>query len=91
MHVIISYDITDDHKRQKLFKYLRNIGLHSQKSFFECNMSHKNIKSLSNFVNSLELEGSDSVLVYHLCSKCSKNSYILGQGTKFEANDWEII
>ena len=38
MFVIISYDITDDKRRSRIFKALKNFGQWMQYSVFECDL-----------------------------------------------------
>ena len=83
MHVLIAYDISDDKMRNQFFKYLREKGLHSQKSVFECDMSLEDIKKVQYFADDLHLQAQDSVVLYPICKRCSSSVSILGQGTLF--------
>lgn len=91
MHTIIAYDISDNQTRQKFFKFLKEKGLHSQKSVFECEMKPEDIKNVQRFVASLEILPEDSVAIYPICKRCSEQVMILGQGIKFVQSDWMII
>ena len=43
---VISYDITDTKRRNKIFKVLKNYGEHKQYSVFECDISKKRFDAL---------------------------------------------
>ncbi|MBQ7585958.1 MAG: CRISPR-associated endonuclease Cas2 [Desulfovibrionaceae bacterium] len=91
MHTIVAYDISDNRTRNKFFKYLKEKGLHSQKSVFECEMDPVDIKSVQFFAASLSLEPQDSVVIYPICKRCSKHAMLLGLGLKFVQTDWMVI
>lgn len=91
MHVLIAYDISQNKTRQKLFSFLRERGLHSQKSVFECELSPETLAEIHSFIRSLKLEKQDSVLFYPLCRRCARQGLILGQGLKLIKSDWLII
>ena len=91
MHVLIAYDISDNVKRGKLFSFLKEKGIHSQKSVFECDMDQKTLKEVYYFSDNLQLDLSDSVLFYPLCKRCSRNITILGQGLKLVKTEWVIV
>ena len=91
MHVLITYDISDNRTRLKFFKFLREKGLHSQKSVFECDMSREEIGHVHSFARSLNLQEQDSVAVYPLCRRCSRRAILLGQGIRIVTTNWTVI
>ncbi|MBQ7608993.1 MAG: CRISPR-associated endonuclease Cas2 [Desulfovibrionaceae bacterium] len=91
MHVLISYDISDHKVRKKFFSYLREKGLHSQKSVFECDLEPEDIKQVHSFAQELDLEPQDSIVLYPLCKRCSSKASILGQGIRLEETNWIVI
>jgi len=80
MFFVISYDITDDRRRNKVAKCLENYGTRVQYSVFEiiCEKEKlwKILKELEKIINKTE----DSIRVYYLCDSCLKKIEILGQG-----------
>lgn len=90
MHVLVAYDISNNKSRTKLYKYLKDRGLHSQKSVFECDMQPDDIKKVYNYAKGL-MEENDSLVIYRLCKRCSKKACILGQGIFLVQQDWVII
>ncbi|MBQ9406139.1 MAG: CRISPR-associated endonuclease Cas2 [Desulfovibrio sp.] len=91
MHVLIAYDISDNRTRGKFFKFLREKGLHSQKSVFECDLDQQGIQGVRKFAASLNLQEHDSVAIYPLCARCSRRARILGQGIHLVRTAWTII
>ena len=91
MHVLIAYDISDNRSRRKFFNYLREKGLPSQKSVFECDMNREDIRSAHTVAKSLNLQAQDSVVVYPLCRHCSRRAILLGQGLRIAPADWTVI
>lgn len=91
MHVVIAYDISDNKKRLKLFSYLKEKGINSQKSIFECEMEQNTLNDTYRFSQSLELDMSDSVIFYPLCKRCTHHVAILGQGLELIKTDWLIV
>ncbi len=91
MHVLIAYDISDTKVRKKFFTYLKEKGMHSQKSVFECDLEPEEIESVRNYAADLPLQERDSIVLYPLCKHCSSKATILGQGIHFETTDWMVI
>ena len=70
MFVIVSYDIVDDSKRNKIADILLDYGKRVQKSVFECDLNEKNLKQMiKEILMCVNLE-KDSLRVYYLCSDC---------------------
>lgn len=91
MHTLIAYDISDNKTRTRFFKFLKEKGLHSQKSVFECEMKPEDVATVQRFVAALTLDPTDSVVIYPLCSRCSRKAILLGQGLHFVKTDWMVI
>ncbi len=75
--VLVTYDVTDNKRRNKLFKALKGFGIPVQKSVFECMLDDeaytKLIRKAPHFINT----GVDSLRIYRL----SKRSDTLNWGT----------
>lgn len=76
--IIISYDISDDKKRNKFSKYLCKFGHRIQYSVFEIDNSER---ILSNIMTDIEnkymkvFDQSDSVYIFNLSSSCKVKRY----------------
>jgi CRISPR-associated protein Cas2 len=71
MHVVISYDISDDKRRTKIHKMLKSYGQWMQYSLFECNdLTDPQYAKLRLRLNKLIKPDQDSVRFYFLCGCC---------------------
>ena len=91
MNTIITYDITENRRRNKLRKFLKELGIRSQYSVFECRLDSSEIQIIrrycSDHLNLLE----DSVRIYRVCSRCIGKAEVQGQGVSFSRLDWAIL
>lgn len=80
MFYLVSYDITDDTRRNQIAKALKDFGDRVQYSVFEClldeRLYHRMISRLSQLIQPDE----DSIRVYQVCQGCRQGIKILGQG-----------
>lgn len=70
MHVVITYDISEDKRRTKIHKVLSSYGQWMQFSVFECSLSAAQYAKLRNRLNKLIKAEADSVRFYFLCECC---------------------
>lgn len=91
MHVLVAYDISDSKTRGKIFAYLKEKGIHSQKSVFECELDSSSLHQIQKYMQGLQLGEKDSVVFYPLCKRCSGKCSILGQGLQLVQTDWLVI
>ncbi len=91
MIVLVTYDITDPRRLNKTHKFLKEFGLNTQKSVFECDIDEVALKRIRRFCKqSLDLS-SDAVRIYKICSRCMKKVSISGLGLKITQLDYMII
>lgn len=79
MTFLISYDVTSDKKRNKLSKYLEELGVRLQFSVFECNININKLKSIKSKIEEIINMNKDSVLIYQLCGSCSGKKIQIGK------------
>jgi len=79
MFVVVSYDIKDDKRRNKVCDELKNYGEHVQYSVFECDISQVQIKKLQTDLSKLINRRQDSIRYYFLCQKCLDKVVIQGR------------
>ena len=91
MHVVIAYDICCNRKRSQIFRILKELGINSQRSVFECELDAEEIRHLVGRLEEYITPESDSLLVYPLCSRCASGVHILGQGIPLIHTDWEVL
>ena len=80
MFFLISYDIEDDKKRNKIAKLLENYGTRVQYSVFECIISQKQIEEIKEEAKKITDSNTDSIRFYFICENCVKKINILGIG-----------
>ncbi|BBE31742.1 CRISPR-associated endoribonuclease Cas2 3 [Tepiditoga spiralis] len=78
MFYVVSYDITDNKKRNKIIKYLESYGVRVQYSVFEAELNETQLNSLKrNLKKSINLN-EDTIRIYPLCSECRKKIETIG-------------
>ena len=80
MYVMVSYDVVEDKKRNRLFKYLKDFGVPVQKSVFERDLSPEQLDRMVKGVERIIDLKSDKVRYYPLCKQCVGRVVISGWG-----------
>ncbi|MBE9063433.1 CRISPR-associated endonuclease Cas2 [cf. Phormidesmis sp. LEGE 11477] len=70
MHVVITYDISEDKRRTKIHKILKSYGQWMQFSVFECALTKTEYVRLRDRLNKLIRAEEDSIRFYFLCECC---------------------
>lgn len=68
--VVVAYDISNDRRRTRLHKTLRDFGTPVQYSLFECWLSAKALKRMQARVTKIIRPKKDHVRFYYLCASC---------------------
>lgn len=88
---LITYDITDPKRLKRMHKFLKEFGLNTQKSVFECDIDDNALKSIRRFCREeLDLDD-DQVRIYKICSRCINKVSISGLGLKITQLDYAVI
>ena len=91
MNTVVTYDISENRTRNRLHKFLKELGIRSQRSVFECRLDAHEVRQIRKYcLHNLDLE-KDSVRIYRVCSRCMKKAVVQGRGVKFSQLDWCII
>jgi len=91
MNTVIVYDIIDDKRRNRFRKFLKELGIRSQKSVYECRLDAKEIREIREYCRrKLDLQA-DAVRIYRVCATCMDKAQIQGQGVRFSRLDWVIL
>jgi CRISPR-associated protein Cas2 len=90
MFYIVSYDIPDDNKRNRISTLLLNFGNRVQESVFECIMDEVLHEKMTQSLYKLISE-EDSVRIYSLCANCEKLITVLGRGSITKDEDVYIL
>ncbi|MCD6220434.1 CRISPR-associated endonuclease Cas2, partial [Candidatus Calescamantes bacterium] len=91
MFIVISYDITDDRRRDRIAKTLENYGKRVQYSVFECNLDKPMLEMMIKEVSSIMNEDEDSVRIYRLCEECKGKIKLYGKGEVTREEDVYIV
>jgi CRISPR-associated protein Cas2 len=91
MNTIIVYDITDNKRRNRFRKFLKELGIRSQKSVYECRIDAREVREIRYYCQKkLDLDV-DAVRIYRVCATCMDKALIQGQGVRFSRLDWVIL
>jgi len=91
MIVLVTYDITDPKRLRKIHSFLKNFGLNTQKSVFECDIDDIALKRIRHFCRDTLDLATDSVRIYKICSYCMKKVTISGLGLTLTQLDYMIV
>lgn len=91
MNVLISYDISSNKKRAKLHRFLKEFGLNTQKSVFECELDEEGLKRIVSYCRVLINPCTDSVRMYRICARCLRKVRISGLGIKITQLEFMIV
>ncbi|MEW6457063.1 MAG: CRISPR-associated endonuclease Cas2 [Acidobacteriota bacterium] len=80
MFVVVSYDIVDDKRRNRVLNELKNYGNHVQYSVFECDLNKKQIENLQAELRRVIDGKEDSIRYYFLCGSCIERIEVDGKG-----------
>jgi CRISPR-associated protein Cas2 len=73
MYLVVSYDIHDDKRRNRIHKVLKNFGERIQFSVFECDLTKEQLLRMQHALERIiKEEDQDSVHFYHLCDGCQR-------------------
>jgi CRISPR-associated protein Cas2 len=91
MIVLVAYDISNDRTRATFHEFLKEYGLNTQKSVFECDVDEQAIRDILARAASLVDEETDSVRLYRICAACARRTVISGQGIKVTNLDYTVL
>ncbi|MBW2609524.1 MAG: CRISPR-associated endonuclease Cas2 [Deltaproteobacteria bacterium] len=91
MIIFVTYDITDPKRLKRTHAFLKEFGLNTQKSVFECDIDDVALKRIRRFCKDmLDLE-SDAVRIYKICSRCLNKVELSGLGIKLTQLDYMVV
>jgi CRISPR-associated protein Cas2 len=91
MFITVSYDISDDRRRNRVLNILKDYGTHVQYSVFECNLTQEQLNSLKKRIESVIKIDEDNVRFYLLCDACKDKVLIVGQGILTEDEEVYVV
>ena len=84
MLVAVAYDVTDDRRRLRLARALRDYGERALKSHFEAWLEPPQIDRLWRRITAIVDPDEDAVCLYELCARCSERARRHGQAPPAE-------
>jgi CRISPR-associated protein Cas2 len=90
MFYVVSYDVPDDRKRNRIAKTLLDFGERVQYSVFECILDEKIFEKLINRLHRIISE-EDSIRIYPMCAKCEREIAVFGRGGVTKEEDVYIL
>jgi CRISPR-associated protein Cas2 len=91
MNTVIIYDISGNRRRARFHKFLKELGIPSQLSVFECRLDDRELRLIRRYCLKHLDQEEDSVRIYRICLLCMKKSKVLGLGITFSQLDWAIV
>jgi len=91
MITLVTYDITEPTRLIRLNKFLKEFGLNTQKSVFECDIDDLGLKRIRTYCrDQLDLV-KDSVRIYRICDRCMGKVILSGLGMKIIKLDYMVV
>lgn len=91
MITLVTYDITDPKRLRKTHQFLKEFGINTQKSVFECDIDGAALNAIRRFCReALDLD-SDNVRIYKICAGCMNKVSVAGKGLKITQLDYAVI
>ena len=91
MLYVVSYDISDNKRRQKIAKILLNFGDRVQYSVFEAILPGQLLEKMVSSLTRVICDEEDSIRIYQPCKECKKAIKILGTGEVSKDKDVYIL
>jgi CRISPR-associated protein Cas2 len=91
MFILVSYDIVDDRKRNRVAKTLISYGRRVQKSVFECHIDERLFLKMKAQIEKNIDQTEDSVRYYFLCGKCVDRIHVSGTGSIYTDEDFWFV
>ncbi len=85
--MVITYDIIDDKRREKVASEMQNYGMRVQKSIFECYLDYDQIDTLKASLETMIDITTDHIRFYYLCKKDQSKTAVEGVQLIYRNND----
>lgn len=80
-YIVVSYDICDDTRRNKVAGVLKDYGRRVQYSLFESQLDEKELEALLKEIKPLIDSKEDKLRIYRICQACLRRTIGFGKGT----------
>jgi CRISPR-associated protein Cas2 len=80
MHYVVTYDITNDGRRRRVYRTLERYGAWRQYSVFEAELTEtQQVELESDLKDEIDGSAGDRIRIYRLCGGCEDEITDLGQ------------
>jgi CRISPR-associated protein Cas2 len=90
-HVVVSYDVHDPKRLQRVGKSMKDYGERVLKSVFECNLTERQFQRMVARLEDIIDHVEDSIRYYFVCEKCVNNVEYSGLGQAFAKDETIVI
>lgn len=91
MKHLLSYDISNDKRRKKVAKLLKNYGQRVQYSVFESNLDGDKLDEAKMKLEEIIDVDNDNIRIYSLCSTCKDKFIELGKEVSIDIEEELLI
>lgn len=90
--ILVSYDISSDKVRNRVFKICKNYGQRIQYSVFECNISAKRYRELyGKLIKETAQMQEGSIRFYDICENCMQKIRVIGNTKTSDEKEDDVI
>ena len=87
MNMIVTYDIADPHRLNRVAKVIKDYGTRVQKSKFEVTVDHRTFLEMKARIEDTIEPAEDGVKYFPVCEKCAGTLEIIGQGVFIDPDE----
>lgn len=91
LFVVVIYDISNDRRRTRLHKILKNYGTPVQYSAFECLLEHSELKRMKKEISKALRPKSDHLRYYYICDACKDKIQVIGRTEVTEEKEVIVV
>lgn len=92
MFYLVCFDITDDKKRRRAVKILKEYGVRVQKSVFECpNLTEGRFARMKSRLDDEIDHGEDTFRFYPICAACVERVEFSGVGDPPDPRPYRVV
>jgi CRISPR-associated protein Cas2 len=89
--IVVSYDVADDKRRNRVMKAVEGYGARAQYSVFECDIKPEDADKLLARLQALIDSKADDIRFYPLCESCQAKMRLLGRGASYRRRSFKIV
>jgi CRISPR-associated protein Cas2 len=91
LYLVVCYDIVENRRRARVLRKLREYLVHVQKSVFEGLLEEQRLEPLRRMLLEEIDPVTDTVRIFHLCSRCVPATEVFGTGSFLDAEEVDEV